>query len=139
VISEAIAAGGSSLRDHIQTDGTLGYFQHGFSVYDREGKACPRPGCGDTVRRIVQGGRSTFMCRAARRIDAVREEPRVANGNKERYAMALKTLKTETRGRVAIITLNRPDALNALNSELLGELRETMASMATTRRSARSC
>ncbi|WP_040449493.1 bifunctional DNA-formamidopyrimidine glycosylase/DNA-(apurinic or apyrimidinic site) lyase [Hoeflea phototrophica] len=62
VISEAIAAGGSSLRDHIQTDGTLGYFQHGFSVYDREGKACPRPGCGDTVRRIVQSGRSTFMC-----------------------------------------------------------------------------
>jgi formamidopyrimidine-DNA glycosylase len=63
VIGEAIAAGGSSLRDHIQTDGTLGYFQHGFSVYDREGKACPRPGCGDTVRRIVQGGRSTFLCR----------------------------------------------------------------------------
>ncbi|MBU4531495.1 MAG: bifunctional DNA-formamidopyrimidine glycosylase/DNA-(apurinic or apyrimidinic site) lyase [Hoeflea sp.] len=62
VIGEAIAAGGSSLRDHIRTDGTLGYFQHGFSVYDREGKACPRPGCGDTVRRIVQSGRSTFYC-----------------------------------------------------------------------------
>jgi formamidopyrimidine-DNA glycosylase len=62
VISEAIAAGGSSLRDHIQTDGTLGYFQHGFSVYDREGKTCPRPGCGDTVRRVVQSGRSTFLC-----------------------------------------------------------------------------
>tara|TARA_R110002012_G_scaffold76663_5_gene193555 strand:+ start:17735 stop:18631 length:897 start_codon:yes stop_codon:yes gene_type:complete len=62
VIDEAIAAGGSSLRDHIRTDGTLGYFQHGFSVYDREGKACPRPGCGDTVRRIVQSGRSTFYC-----------------------------------------------------------------------------
>ncbi len=62
VIEEAIAAGGSSLRDHIRTDGTLGYFQHGFSVYDREGKACPRPGCGDTVRRIVQSGRSTFYC-----------------------------------------------------------------------------
>lgn len=62
VINEAIAAGGSSLRDHIRTDGTLGYFQHGFSVYDREGKACPRPGCGDTVRRIVQSGRSSFYC-----------------------------------------------------------------------------
>ena len=62
VIEEAVAAGGSSLRDHIRTDGTLGYFQHGFSVYDREGKACPRPGCGDTVRRIVQSGRSTFYC-----------------------------------------------------------------------------
>jgi len=62
VIEEAIAAGGSSLRDHIRTDGTLGYFQHGFSVYDREGKACPRPFCGDTVRRVVQSGRSTFHC-----------------------------------------------------------------------------
>tara|TARA_R110002020_G_scaffold135469_11_gene302531 strand:- start:1022 stop:1918 length:897 start_codon:yes stop_codon:yes gene_type:complete len=62
VIDEAIAAGGSSLRDHIRTDGTMGYFQHGFSVYDREGKACPRPGCGDTVRRMVQSGRSTFYC-----------------------------------------------------------------------------
>ncbi|MCY0093132.1 bifunctional DNA-formamidopyrimidine glycosylase/DNA-(apurinic or apyrimidinic site) lyase [Hoeflea ulvae] len=62
VIEEAIAAGGSSLRDHIRTDGTLGYFQHGFSVYDREGKACPGPGCGDTVRRMVQSGRSTFHC-----------------------------------------------------------------------------
>lgn len=62
VIEEAIAAGGSSLRDHIRTDGTLGYFQHGFSVYGREGEACNRPGCGDRVRRIVQGGRSTFFC-----------------------------------------------------------------------------
>lgn len=62
VIDQAIAAGGSSLRDHIRTDGTLGYFQHGFSVYDREGKTCPRPGCGDTVRRMVQSGRSTFYC-----------------------------------------------------------------------------
>lgn len=62
VIDEAISAGGSSLRDHIRTDGTLGYFQHGFSVYDRDGKACPRTGCGDTVRRIVQSGRSTFYC-----------------------------------------------------------------------------
>ena len=62
VISEAIDAGGSSLRDHIQTDGTMGYFQHVFRVYDREGEACTRPGCGDTVRRIVQSGRSTFYC-----------------------------------------------------------------------------
>ncbi len=62
VIDEAIAAGGSSLRDHIRTDGTLGYFQHGFSVYDRAGKGCKRPGCEDTVRRIVQSGRSTFYC-----------------------------------------------------------------------------
>ena len=50
VISEAIEAGGSSLRDHIRTDGSLGYFQHSFSVYDREGHSCPRPGCGGTHR-----------------------------------------------------------------------------------------
>ncbi|TDH38038.1 bifunctional DNA-formamidopyrimidine glycosylase/DNA-(apurinic or apyrimidinic site) lyase [Pseudohoeflea suaedae] len=62
VISEAIEAGGSSLRDHIQADGTLGYFQHRFSVYDREGEACRREGCNGTVSRIVQSGRSTFYC-----------------------------------------------------------------------------
>jgi formamidopyrimidine-DNA glycosylase len=62
VIAEAISAGGSSLRDHRQTDGTLGYFQHRFSVYDREGAPCPREGCGGTVERVVQSGRSTFFC-----------------------------------------------------------------------------
>ncbi|MGO6849860.1 bifunctional DNA-formamidopyrimidine glycosylase/DNA-(apurinic or apyrimidinic site) lyase [Rhizobium leguminosarum] len=62
VIADAIAAGGSSLRDHIQTDGSLGYFQHSFSVYDRESQACRTPGCGGTVARIVQAGRSTFYC-----------------------------------------------------------------------------
>ena len=64
VIAEAIEAGGSSLRDHIQTDGSLGYFQHRFRVYDREGEPCPTPGCGGTVSRIVQSGRSTFHCAA---------------------------------------------------------------------------
>ena len=62
VIADAIAAGGSSLRDHIQTDGSLGYFQHSFSVYDQEGKPCRTPGCGGTVARITQAGRSTFFC-----------------------------------------------------------------------------
>jgi formamidopyrimidine-DNA glycosylase len=62
VIADAIAAGGSSLRDHIQTDGTLGYFQHSFSVYDREGEPCRTPGCGGTVARVVQAGRSSFYC-----------------------------------------------------------------------------
>ncbi|MEQ1403993.1 bifunctional DNA-formamidopyrimidine glycosylase/DNA-(apurinic or apyrimidinic site) lyase [Neorhizobium sp. Rsf11] len=62
VIADAIAAGGSSLKDHIQTDGSLGYFQHSFSVYDREGWACCTPGCGGTVARITQAGRSTFYC-----------------------------------------------------------------------------
>ena len=59
VIEEAIEAGGSTLRDYARPDGELGYFSKRFAVYDREGKAC---GCGGTVRRIVQGGRSTFYC-----------------------------------------------------------------------------
>jgi formamidopyrimidine-DNA glycosylase len=62
VLNDAIKAGGSSLRDHRQTDGELGYFQHHFRVYDREGRPCVTPGCGGTVRRIVQNGRSTFFC-----------------------------------------------------------------------------
>ena len=62
VLNAAIEAGGSSLRDHRQTDGELGYFQHHFRVYDREGEKCPTRGCTGTVKRIVQGGRSTFYC-----------------------------------------------------------------------------
>lgn len=62
VIAEAIEAGGSTLRDHRLADGSLGYFQHHFSVYDREGHPCPRPDCDGTIRRLVQNGRSTFYC-----------------------------------------------------------------------------
>ncbi|MBS1180594.1 MAG: mutM [Proteobacteria bacterium] len=64
VIAEAIEAGGSTLRDHMRTDGTLGYFQHRFAVYDREGEPCRRPGCGGAVARIRQAGRSTFFCQS---------------------------------------------------------------------------
>ena len=62
VLAEAIEAGGSSLKDYRQADGELGYFQHVFRVYDREGAPCVTPGCEGTVHRIVQGGRSTFYC-----------------------------------------------------------------------------
>jgi formamidopyrimidine-DNA glycosylase len=62
VLGEALEAGGSSLRDHRQADGSLGYFQHRFRVYDREGEACPTPGCGGSIKRVVQSGRSTFFC-----------------------------------------------------------------------------
>ena len=62
-----IAAGGSTLRDHAQVDGTLGYFQHRFRVYDREGEHCVKPGCGGIVRRLVQAGRSTFYCAKCQR------------------------------------------------------------------------
>ena len=62
VLNAAIAAGGSSLRDYVQTNGKLGYFQHNWRVYDREGETCAHDGCGGTIRRIVQSGRSTFYC-----------------------------------------------------------------------------
>jgi formamidopyrimidine-DNA glycosylase len=67
VLLEAIAAGGSSLRDHRQTDGALGYFQHSFRVYDREHHACPRPGCDGTITRLVQTGRASFFCSSCQR------------------------------------------------------------------------
>jgi formamidopyrimidine-DNA glycosylase len=67
VLTDAIKAGGSSLRDHRRTDGELGDFQHNFRVYDREGKPCPTPGCRGTIRRIVQGARSTFFCPVCQR------------------------------------------------------------------------
>src|ERR1700752_5342796 len=62
VLNQAIKAGGSSLRDHRQTSGELGYFQHSFQVYDREGEKCQTPGCGGSIRRFNQNGRSTFWC-----------------------------------------------------------------------------
>jgi formamidopyrimidine-DNA glycosylase len=62
VLNQAIKAGGSSLRDHRQTSGELGYFQHSFQVYDREGEKCQTAGCGGIVRRFTQNGRSTFWC-----------------------------------------------------------------------------
>ena len=67
VIADAIAAGGSSLRDYMQTDGSLGYFQHSFAVYDREGEPARRPAAAATIERIVQSGRSTFYCRTCQR------------------------------------------------------------------------
>ena len=62
VLNQAIEAGGSSLRDHRQTSGELGYFQHSFQVYDREGEKCQSAGCGGIVKRFTQNGRSTFWC-----------------------------------------------------------------------------
>jgi formamidopyrimidine-DNA glycosylase len=62
VLNQAIKAGGSSLRDHRQTSGELGYFQHSFQVYDREGEKCQTDGCSGIVRRFTQNGRSTFWC-----------------------------------------------------------------------------
>ena len=62
VLSDAIAAGGSSLRDYVQASGEMGYFQKAHAVYDRAKEPCLREACGGTVRRIVQGTRSTFYC-----------------------------------------------------------------------------
>jgi formamidopyrimidine-DNA glycosylase len=65
VLRDAIKAGGSSLRDYVQADGELGYFQHHFQVYDREGQPCPK--CRQKIKRTVQGGRSTFYCAKCQR------------------------------------------------------------------------
>lgn len=62
VLSEAIEAGGSSLRDYRQADGELGYFQHSFAAYGREDEPCRTPGCGGIIARVVQSGRSSFYC-----------------------------------------------------------------------------
>ena len=62
VLAEAVEVGGSSLKDFAAADGALGYFQHRFRVYDREGQPCPTPGCKGVIAREVQAGRSTFFC-----------------------------------------------------------------------------
>jgi formamidopyrimidine-DNA glycosylase len=67
VLQDAIAAGGSSLRDHRRTNGELGDFQHNFRVYDRAGERCPTAGCNGAIRRIVQSARSTFFCPVCQR------------------------------------------------------------------------
>ena len=67
VLAEAIEAGGSSLRDYRQADGELGYFQHAFRVYGREGEPCVTPGCAGVIGRIVQSGRSSFFCPCCQR------------------------------------------------------------------------
>lgn len=67
VLTDAIAAGGSSLRDFRQADGELGYFQHAFDVYGREGQPCRTPGCQARIARIVQSGRSSFYCTSCQR------------------------------------------------------------------------
>lgn len=67
VLSEAIRAGGSSLKDFRQADGELGYFQHNFRVYGQEGQPCTTPGCTSEIQRIVQAGRSTFYCPTCQR------------------------------------------------------------------------
>ncbi|WP_415182173.1 bifunctional DNA-formamidopyrimidine glycosylase/DNA-(apurinic or apyrimidinic site) lyase [Phaeovulum sp.] len=67
VLAEAIEAGGSSLRDHRRPDGELGYFQHIFRVYDREGDPCLKEGCTGTIQRIVQSGRSSYFCASCQR------------------------------------------------------------------------
>ena len=67
VLTDAIESGGSTLRDHRQADGSLGYFQHSFTVYGREGQACKQRGCEGQIKRTVQAGRSTFYCTVCQR------------------------------------------------------------------------
>jgi formamidopyrimidine-DNA glycosylase len=65
VLTKAIAKGGSTLRDYVQASGELGYFQHEFVVYGREGEPCVT--CDGTIKRLVQSGRSTFFCSTCQR------------------------------------------------------------------------
>lgn len=67
ILVAAIEAGGSTLKDYARVDGELGYFQHSFQAYGREGEDCLKPGCGGTVMRIVQSSRSTFYCPGCQR------------------------------------------------------------------------
>ena len=67
VLDQAIRAGGSTLRDYVQTDGKIGSFQEQFRIYGREGQPCARPHCRGTVRRTTLGGRSTFHCPVCQR------------------------------------------------------------------------
>jgi formamidopyrimidine-DNA glycosylase len=67
VLNDAIKAGGSTLRDYQKADGTLGYFQHAFAVYGREGELCQTAGCSATIARRVQANRSTFYCPSCQR------------------------------------------------------------------------
>ena len=67
VLIEAIEVGGSTLRDFRHADGTSGYFQHRFAVYDREGEPCPTPLCTGIVRRLMQSGRSSYYCPVCQR------------------------------------------------------------------------
>ena len=62
VLNDAIAAGGSSLKDYRQADGELGYFQHSFATYGREDQPCKTPDCKGVIKRVVQSGRSSFYC-----------------------------------------------------------------------------
>jgi formamidopyrimidine-DNA glycosylase len=68
------------LRDHRQANGDLGYFQHAFAVYDREGEPCPRPTCSGVVERVTQSGRSTFFCPSCQNAHA----PRASKGRREK-------------------------------------------------------
>jgi len=67
ILGEAIAAGGSTLRDYAHTDGELGYFQHSFAVYGRLNEPCPSKGCRGKVKRLIQSGRSTWFCPVCQR------------------------------------------------------------------------
>ena len=108
VLQAAINAGGSSLRDHIRADGELGDFQHDFAVYDREGEPCPRRRAASSAARSIPAARRSIV--------------RSASARGVPVTMAHENIVVETRGRVGLIRLDRPKALNALSTPLIAEL-----------------
>ena len=108
----ALLAGGSSIRDYRHADGEGGTFQEKFDVYARAGQPCHND-CGAPIERKAQQGRSTFFARAAK-------------PNCERISHGIRDRAFRKRGRVGLITLNRPQALNALNAQLISELNQVL-------------
>ena len=102
VLADAIAAGGSSLRDYRQADGELGYFQHSFAVYGREGAPCPR-GAAARSARVVQAGRSSFFCPACQALNPEAAVVLLAacQSTKESSPVAYETLIVEIEDHVA--------------------------------------
>ena len=93
VIADAIEAGGSSLRDYVQADGSLGYFQHSFSVYDREGEPCRKPGCGGTSRASSRRADRHSIARSA----SAKLEPDATSEEDRRWPMKRSSSKRAAR------------------------------------------
>ena len=154
VLLEAIEAGGSSLRDYVQSNGELGNFQRNFRVYDRAGEPCRSAADRSSGSSRARGRPSSVAAASADATADARwttprplvfnlRAPRVPHAiGRDRYAaesggvasMAYETILVERRGAVGLITLNRPKALNALNAQLIAEIEAALSEFDARRR-----